>query len=438
MERHRAGDLAGALAHYEQMLEADPSDPAALHQAAIAARQLSALRKQHGKPGLDEECMRLMSLAIAGAPTNAAALHNFGKFHQDRGDLMAAQAAYLRALEIDPKQAATWVNLGNILMDLGDRQAGEECWDRACALPLSAGDPFFNRSFVKLARGEYREGWREYEQRWAAPEFLNSYGRPDLVAPFWNGGQFPGTLLLHGEQGAGDMLMMARYVPLAAARGGRVILEVYDSLVGLLRRAFPEIEVFARGDTFGGYALQLPMMSLPAVMETTLDTVPPPIPFVPWKPRPRPERHVGVVWAGSPTHPNDRARSMTVEAAAGLVAPIDGIRWRSLQIGTRELELAGLTPPAVNDFLDTAILLSKLDAVITVDTSVAHLAGSIGVPTFLLVPVHAEWRWLIDRTDSPWYPSMAIVRQPAAGDWPGVVASARAQLVAHFTLRKAA
>lgn len=415
---HRCGDLSNALGHYQAVLEQEPRHPAALHYAALLGRALNQQARNEGKPTRDDAVRRLMAMSVAAAPTNAAAIHNFAKFEHDAGNVDVARQLYEQAVRIQPEQGESWTNLGNVFGELGRRIRAEACWHRAMECPSGAPDARFNLSFLKLLKGDYAEGWRDYESRWACPEFVNSYGRSDLVAPRWDGSPVD-TLYLHGEQGAGDALMMARFVPLARAHVGRVVVEVISGLAPLFAQMFPGVEIVARGDDPPEHDAQLPMMSLPAIFGATRSTIPAPVPFQVDQGSIQSESgRIGLCWRGSTTHTNDRVRSMPFEAAFPLL-DLPGLTWQSLQFGYETS--APLDHCPMGDFLETARAIARCSLVITVDTSIAHLAGSMGVPTWILLPFVAEWRWLQDCEDSPWYPSARLWRQDVAGDWDSLV-----------------
>jgi tetratricopeptide (TPR) repeat protein len=333
-QAHKRGEIPRALRCYARVLEQQPTHPFAIHHAALAARQISTLRKANGLPGIDDEAMRLIAASIAVAPENPIALHNFAKFKHDRGELEEARHLYQHALVLKPDQGESWTNLGNVWGELGDRGMAEWCWERAIASPTGAEDGRFNLSFLKLLKGDFVEGWRDYEARWQTAEFLHNYGRPDLeaAAPRWTGGPVNGTLLLHAEQGLGDAIMMLRYVPLAEQLAeNSVLLEVHAPLVELARYAYPMCDVVARGEPLPPFQAQLSMMSLPAVLQTSIETIPAPmqIPALAFAPD---RGRVGICWKGSSTHVNDRTRSLPFPLLAPLLeAP--GFHWQSLQLG---------------------------------------------------------------------------------------------------------
>lgn len=422
---HQRGDLATALRCYVQVIADQPTNPIALHYAALLATQLNQYAKQEKKLMAEDEAMRLMALSVALAPNNAAGVHNFAKFKHDRGELEDARQLYEIAVSLNPQLGESWTNLGNVWGEFGDREQSEYCWNQAMKCPTDgAADARFNLSMLKLLRGQYLEGWADYESRWDCPGFRYGYGRPDLAhIPRWDGQPLEDSaLLVHAEQGIGDALMMARYVHMASLAFDTLILETFPSTVELFRETFidsgfgnvivlPRGEVDVEQPTIRAH---LPLMSFPAVMRTTVETVPKPARYG-WKSvELAPERgRFGLCWKGSASHPNDRTRSMPFESLAPILR-LTACTFQSLQFGESP---EPLDPLVSSNYLDTARAIARCELVITVDTSIAHLAASMGVPTWILLPFNAEWRWMQDRTDTPWYPAAELFRQPVAGDW---------------------
>ncbi|WP_207479588.1 glycosyltransferase family 9 protein [Arenibaculum pallidiluteum] len=277
------------------------------------------------------------------------------------------------------------------------------------------------RAFALLRAGRYREGWVEFEKRSRAIRF---------GGPVWDGSPFPDqTLLIQTEQGMGDTIQFARYVTLAKARGGRVVLRAQAPLAMLLRASRLADEVISPGDPLPEWHHRTLLMSLPALFGTTLETLP--RSNVPYLRTPyqanlggKNPRKVGLVWAGNPENPRDAVRSIPFSALRPLL-DVPGADWFSLQVGPSAEQIddrrvdhlgSGLT-----DFAITAAVVNALDLVITVDTSVAHLAGALGRPVWVLLDHDPDWRWMLGREDSPWYPTMRLFRQDAPGDWGGVV-----------------
>lgn len=458
MELHKRGAILDALRVYGAIIAAHPGYAPALHHAALATQQVRRHARAKGIEYDDGAAFRLFVAAIdhaneiaqkaaATAPdaflgsgnpfaharlAHAAMVHNFAKFQQDRGALdgpAGARALYEAAIGLNPDLSEAWTNLGNVYGELGNRLRSDAAFARALQCPAVEAETVFNLSFLRIMKGDFEQGWRDYEARWACPEFLLSYGRPDLTAPRWNGEQFDGTLYLHGEQGAGDVIMMARYIPqvLERCRGG-LYVEVLEGLVSYFRETFivsmDRMIVVPRGGEIPPHDAQLPMMSLPAVCGTSIATIPAPVPTRFHGIRSDP-RKIGVCWKGSATHVNDRNRSMPTAELAPLLA-LEGYTWQSLQFGVDDV--AGLQPLISTDYLDTAREIASCGLVITVDTSVAHLAATLGVETWILLPHHAEWRWMQDRDNTPWYPSAKLWRQQQPGSWANTVIRLRTAL----------
>ncbi len=297
--------------------------------------------------------------------------------------------------------------------------------------------PHFNRAHALLATGELDEGWREYEWRFAVARYDRTFDRP-----LWDGEPLAGqTILVHAEQGFGDTLQFVRYVPAVAGRGGRVVLEVPGPLVRLVGTVAGASRIVAAGDPLPEFDWHCPLLSLPRVFETTLATIPGSAPYLSVPPEMAPAwgeliatapgLRVGIVWAGT-----------TIGAVdLRLLQPlweIAGISWFSLQVGERSGDTASLDDVAIadlspwlTDFAETAAAVCQLDLVISIDTSIAHLAGALARPTWVLLPYNSDWRWLLRREDSPWYPTARLFRQSKPGDWAGVageVAAALAQM----------
>ena len=306
----------------------------------------------------------------------------------------------------------------------------------------SGAEARYVESHLSLLFGDLPLGWDQFEARLELP------GRPhpqrDFPQPRWQGAPFPGqTLLVTWEQGFGDTLMFVRYLTRVKALGGRVLLSAQGPLADLAATCPGVDGVVPFGDPLPPFDLHVPLLSLPALFRTTLATIPAAIPYLDVPDR-VPNRaalaallapsqgrtRVGLVWAGNPTHPRDRKRSLPPEALAPLAA-LPGVAWHSFQLepGTAP-PLPGLVAlgPLLSTFSDTAYALSGMDLVITVDTALAHLAGALGIPTLLLVTFLPDWRWLLGREDSPWYPSLRLCRQPNPGDWDGLLRRLAAEL----------
>ncbi len=347
-----------------------------------------------------------------------------------------AAAAYRRALALAPQHAGALTNLGRALQKQARPQEAVACFERALALKPDLPEAHWGLATQRLLLGDFARGWEEYEHRWALPE--NQGLRREFAAPRWDGGDIAGrTILLHAEQGIGDTLQFVRYAPLLARRGARVIVLCQPPLKRLLME-MNDVSVVADGEPLPELDLQLPLMSLPRLLSTTLATIPADVPYLradpvdvrTWSKKLDDKNHfkIGLVWAGNRRHLNDRNRSCTLEALAPLAA-VSGIRLYSLQKGEAAAEIrnapANMQLVDLNDelvdFADTAAVITCLDLVITVDTAVAHLAGALARPGWLLLPFAPDWRWMLTREDSPWYPSLHLFRQNQAGDWGSVL-----------------
>src|SRR5579875_2479224 len=463
------GRPAEAIAPCRRALALRPDYIEALNNLGAA---LSALQ-QH------DEAIAGFRRVIALAPGHAEAHNNLGVALTDTGRPVEAIACHRRAIALRPNDAEAHNNLGTALSALDRPDEAREAF--ATALRLRPGyaealsnlgllcaaenrhedalahyeaalqgrpdHPWvhFNKALSHLALGDLAAGWAEYEWRWRTSRFAQSARA--IAAPLWRGEAIAGrTILLHCEQGLGDTLQFLRYLPLVAARGGRVVLEVQPPLKPLLDGITGAVQVAAAGEALPAFDLYCPLMSLPHAVGTTLATIPPPFDVTAgaatrrdaWQARladlapPR----IGLVWAGSRSHKNDRRRSLPLAGLAPLLA-LQGLRFVSLQKALRagDAELLRRLPAVTHlgdrlgDFADAAAAVAALDLVITVDTAIAHLAGSLGVPCWVMLPFAADWRWLLGRADSPWYPSLRLFRQPAPGAWDAVVAQIRDALV---------
>ncbi len=392
--------------------------------------------------GRFEEAAAHCDTAIRLQPDYPEAYSNLGSALLVQGRFEEAIAAFQGALALRPNYAEAHANLGAALLDSGDIEGALLACEAAIELAPDQPDARFNHGLALLAAGRYAEGWAEHEHRLR----LAHYPRRTLGCRQWGGERLSGErVLLHAEQGLGDTLQFVRYAAEVAARGGRVILEAQRPLLRLLGRVEGAAEIVASGDSLPEFDLHAPLMSLPHACGTTLETIPGQAPYLHADPA-LTERwasrlpadgklRVGLVWAGSPrpgeprNHHADRRRSLRLACLAPL-AGIPGVRFVSLQLGPPS-EQARTPPPGLDlidptpdiaDFEDTAALIAGLDLVISVDTSVAHLAGGLGRPVWVLSRFDGCWRWLSGRDDSPWYPTLRLYRQERAGDWSGPIA----------------
>lgn len=425
-----------AVALLPTVLAADPALPEAHHSLATALRQLGQLDQAEAAA---REAVRLR-------PDYADALANLGTVLREQGRLTEAEAPLRRAIALRPHSASGYSDLAIALADGGRVHEALAVLDLAVALAPQDPETRHNRALLLLLMGRLAEGWPAYEVR-----FDTRQGRPDqrsFAQPVWRGEPLAGrTILLHAEQGLGDTIQFCRYVPMVAALGGRVVLEVQRPLLSLLAHLDSVALLLAQGDPLPPFDLQCPLLSLPLAFGTTLASVPASFPYLAapaavderWRTRlpartAREPYRIGLVWAGSPRHVNDRRRSLPFTALHPLWS-VPGVTWFSLQVGPRTADLAAAPAGAIEDvgsslpdYAETAGAIGRMDAIVSVDTSVAHLAGALGRPCLLLLPFTPDWRWLRHGTASPWYPSLQLLRQDRSSLWEPVIAAVGGRL----------
>jgi tetratricopeptide (TPR) repeat protein len=399
-----------------------------------------------------DEALASFDRALALRPAYADALCNRGATLHALKRYDEALAACDRSIALQPDYAQAHSNRGVTLQDLMRCEEALASFSRALALRPDFAGAHNNEALCRLLIGDFERGWQKHEWRWQADQLANE--RRDFPQPLWLGsGELAGrTILLHAEQGFGDTLQFSRYVPLVAARGARVILEVQRPLQDLMGTLAGAAQVISRGEPPPAFDLHCPLLSLPLALRTRLDTIPARMPYLAapenkvraWRDRlaGHAKPRIGLVWAGNPRKelPNcnrvDALRSMEFVQLAPLLEVSD-CEFYSLQKGddaVTQLRASTLRQHVIDwtddlhDFSDTAALIENLDLIITVDTAVAHLAGALNKPIWLLNRYNTCWRWLLDREDSPWYPTARLFRQDASGTWDGVVTRACAAL----------
>jgi len=462
--------VADALASYQRAIEAEPEFADAHYNRAILLNKLKRF----------EEALSSYGTVLSLRPDDAVALNNRGNVLAKLARFVEAVASFDRALAIRPDYAEAFNNRGVALQKLGQFEEAVESYDKAIALrpdyaeafdnrgialkelrrfddALAShrkaqelapdfADAYWNEALLLLLAGDLMAGWAKYEWRWKRLTFTSP--RRGFSQPQWDGFEslYDRKILLHSEQGLGDAIQFCRYVPQVAARGAHVILEVAEPLRRLMGALPGVAEIVANGETLPEFDMHCPLISLPPAFGTRLDTIPAATPYLrapsdallAWemrlgaKKRPR----IGIVWAGNPDHENDRNRSIALAA----LLPLTGIEatFVSLQKELRPGDEALLRERddifhlgfMLNDFSDAAALVSRLDLVVSVDTSLAHLAGALGKPVYILLPYTPDWRWLIGRDTSPWYPTARLFRQTTPGDWDEVIARVASELPA--------
>jgi tetratricopeptide (TPR) repeat protein len=464
-----------ALASFDQALALNPDSADAHHGRGVALRELGrltesvsafdqaiALRSDHAQAQYDraaalrelgrpEAALEGYDRALALRPAYPEALGNRANALADLDRLEEALDSYDQALALDPDHVEAHTNRGVLLQRLRRLDEAMESYNRALALRPDDAEANVNQAMCRLTMGDYARGWRQYEARRGARRA--EAGR-ERAGPLWLGDQdlHGRTILLHAEQGLGDVLQFSRYAPLVAERGAQVVLEVYPAVGRLMRRLPGVDQVVEYGSALPAYDLQTPLMSLPLALGAAPGTANAPYlsadpdDVARWAERlgPGGGLKVGLCWAGGvrPDQPVvdavDKRRSLPLSVLTPL-SGVESVRWYSLQKGPPAAEAAGIgngwsgTPiidftAELEDFADTAALVANLDLVIACDTSVAHLAGAIGKPVWILNRFDGCWRWLADRDDTPWYPSARLFTQTAAGDWAGVIERVKGEL----------
>lgn len=379
------------------------------------------------------EALEKFQAALALEPNKPVILNNLGVCLFSLDLFEEAIQSYKLATTFAPRYVEAHNNLGNSLVKLFQHEEALKSYDQALALDPSYVEAYWNKALALLQLGRFSEGWVLHESRWAKPSFqpIVRY----FLQPIWDG-SFPiagKILLLHAEQGLGDTLQFVRYVEMVLALGARVVLEVQAPLVPLLDGLLTVDALMKQGDPLPQFDCHCPLISLPLAFQTTLSSVPSAVPYMePSSTKLRfwagklgmaSQLRVGLVWSGDPRHQNDKHRSIALSELMAALPP--GFEYVSLQSEIRESDCKAFNDndrlvhfgSELNDFSDTAALCAHMDVVVCVDTSVAHLSGAMGKPTFLLIPYNPDWRWLLERTDSPWYPTMQLYRQAQLGSW---------------------
>jgi tetratricopeptide (TPR) repeat protein len=420
------------------------------------------------KQGKNEDALEHMKKAVDLDPNNEPLSTNLGMMYKAMGNHKLSITPFKKSIELAPDKIVLYLHLCNALFEanenedvkiyaakglevdptnydliimsanavsrLGDAASAIEFYNRALKIKPDDDRNIYNRSLSHLLLGNLEEGFKEYDKRWGNIQDLDL---PKMAKekPFWNGEDISDkTIFLHTEQGFGDAIQFIRFIPEVKKYTDKIIIGCKKETIDLFRPILPEAIWVAEGSPVPEFDLHLPVMSLPRIFGTKLETIPQNIPYINavdekiknWKPQINPDTfNVGIVWSGNPRFPDNKNRSCPLEQFETIL-DIPGITFYSLQKGSQEKELADLISHRdnvkdmgnqVEDFADTAAILSQLDLFISTDTSVPHLAGAMGVKTWLLASYVPDWRWLLNRSDSPWYPSLKLFRQPEPHDW---------------------
>ena len=455
------GDWEAAAASYRRALELQPASPG-IHaslarllcrwedwaEAVESCRRAVALAPRrpefhnlHGYALVNrgDYCAAVEAYrrALLLQPDSPYAVYGLGYLFERQGDLVSAADSYRLALKLDPGLLEARLHLGITHFLRGELGRAKRCFEQVCRADPHNAESHTFIGHIHLLQGNFSLGWREHEWRWKTPHFLRH--RRTFPQPLWQGEPLAGArILLHAEQGLGDTLQFVRYVPLVAAMGGKVALEVQSRLYRLLAETPGTSKVIRRGEPLPPVDWQCPLLSIPRALATDLNSIPSCIPYV----HPDPARaaewaerlagdtlRVGLVWGGNPTFPHERWRAIPLEMLAPLTR-LEGITFYSLQMGPAagQIKQLGSRLRLVDlqyqqaDLADTAAIVANLSLVISVDTSVAHLAGAMGKPVWILLHQSPDWRWLLQRQSSPWYPTARLLRQSTLGRWQDVVA----------------
>jgi len=378
--------------------------------------------------------------ALTCKPDCIDTLNNLGITYSHLDEFVHAIDCFKKSIQFLSKNPKAYFNLGIVYQKLLRFDLEIECYRKAINIKPNYIDANWNLALVQLLNGQFNEGWKNYKWRFKKEEKfqLRSYSKP-----LWDGSSLKNkTLFIYHEQGVGDTLQFIRYVKVLSNQSAKIIFECPFNLLGLMSK-IPEITHFTIPEKeLPDFDFYVPMMSIPAILNTDLKNIPKNIPYLFTEKKPQnhllQDTHllkIGIVWAGNPKHQQDRNRSIELSSFKPLLA-LEGTQFYSLQFGERSSDLTLDSTYAkvidlsseLNDYEDTASIIQQLDLVITVDTSVAHLAGAMGQPVWLLLPFIPDWRWLMDRTDSPWYPTMRLFRQQTYKDWHPVFTQLRRAL----------
>ena len=423
-----AQDFAKAIPLYDQAIAADPARAEPYYKRANALKDVGRLK----------EALASYDQAIERKPDYAYAFCNRAFVQQSLGSLNEALASYDRAIALGPNDALAHNNRALLLQLMYRWDEALASYDRAIAINPAYADAHYNRSLTALFLGDFAGGWPDFEWRWQVAQRANIGAVREFTQPVWRGDQpIAGKrLLIHSEQGLGDTLQFCRYASLAAAQGAAVILEIQPSLVSLVKTLEGTARVIAKGEPLPPFDYHCPLMSLPLAFKTTVATIPAPGAYL----RSNPEEvaewrailgerrapRVGLAWSGNLNNPIDSRRGIALARWISKLPP--GFQYYRLQNDVRPADQAVLNanPHIVSvgefpNFASTAAFCECMDVVVCVDTSVTHLGGALGKRTWVLLPRVPDWRWMRDREDTPWYPSMKLYRQTRADDWDEVL-----------------
>lgn len=422
----KKGQFDEAISCYQKALQINP-------HVAIAHCNLGDAFQEKGQ--LDE-AISCYQKALEINPYFDNPYNSLGTAFHKKGQYDLAISYYQKALQLNSDFTLAYCNMAKALHSKGQVDEAITYFQKALQLEPDLADAHVNMSLALLLSGDFKQGWREYEWR----QKLRDFYKRDFSQPFWDGSDISGlTILIHAEQGYGDTIQFIRYAPLIAQRGAKVMVECLKELASLLKNVEGIDNIIVRDEQLPEFDVHCPLLSLPLVFNTALESIPANIPYITadmilvqkWRDKIKSDNSklkIGLTWSGNPKHVDDQNRSCPLEIFSSF-RQLNNITFYSLQKGEAAEQvknsLEGLKffdyTEELNDFSDTAAFIENLDLIISVDTAVAHLAGALGKPVWTLLPFVPDWRWMLNREDSLWYPTMRLFRQPTLGDWKSVI-----------------
>jgi FKBP-type peptidyl-prolyl cis-trans isomerase 2 len=422
------GETDEAISYYRKAIGQNPNHAAAYYNLGVAFQ---------GK-GLVDQAILYYEIAIGLKQTFTEAHHNLGVAFNEKAQFDEALMCFQRVLQLKPDHAGAFYNLGNTLVAKGRFEEAMASYKKAIEINPGHADAQWSLGLINLRLGNFEEGWKGYEWRWKLKDVMP---KRDFSQPLWDGSDIrERTILIHAEQGFGDTIQFIRYATLVARRGAKVLVECQKELVSLLGNTEGVSQVIAQGERIPDFDVHCPLLSLPLIFKTKVDAIPAEIPYISADPdlvqkwrnkiiQDKSAVKVGLVWAGNPKLKFGHSRSCPIETFTQLAQRND-VSFYSLQKGEADEQAGNLpegiklidTAEEIHDFSDTAAIIENLDLVVSIDTAVAHLAGALGKRVWVLLPFVPDWRWMMNREDSPWYPTMRLFRQTKSGDWESVIA----------------
>jgi tetratricopeptide (TPR) repeat protein len=429
----KTGQLDDAIFNYQRAIELNPNHAGVYYNLGIMFQEMDRI----------DEAISAFQNSIRLNPQYADAYHDLGYvFHMNRQPNEAVEC-YHKAIQLDKGMFDAYNNLGRVYQEQGQLDDAITSYRKSLEINPDFAEAHCNLAMALLLTGDFVQGWKEYEWRWK----FKDRSRYDFPQQIWDGSDISGkTVFLYAEQGFGDTIQFIRFAPLVAALGGKVIIECHKELKSLIRHVRGVDTVITREDPLPEFDVHYPLLSLPLIFNTTPESIPANIPYImtdqkkvqQWKERIQSDNarmKIGLVWSGNPKYKADQFRSISLSSFLQLWE-VEGTSFYSLQKGEaasqvkelpQETKLIDYTDE-IHDFSDTAALIENLDLVISVDTAVAHLAGALGKSVWTLLPFSPDWRWMLNREDSPWYPTMRLFRQPSVGDWFSVIERVKDEL----------